>query len=286
MSSDNTIKIFRTGQVGSLCTVRVSETTTALKGELDVFIQAAEGAFFERITAQRPDIFVDYKNPSEINACTWHGNYVNSGGGIAGPKIHLKKDDKKVSWTSLDGVIEQKNIFMFPVFSLQIPHTFSAKPRKHRGSRGAAQTLSLKKEDVRIDFFLLPKHVRKDQFEQLTVATMALYYDITIYNRQMRGVALPLDNCEVDLCWFKLGSWWSVVRCVYPQIVSVKQYWIYFHDTFDPIACILNRGYSPDISSDEAEGIGTIQSQKLSFRDLHEKELTDLGLKVTCRQES
>jgi hypothetical protein len=152
MSSDDTIKVFRTGQVGSLCTVRVSETSTALKGELDVFIQAAEGTFFERITAQRPDIFVDYKNPSEINACTWHGNYVNSGDGIAGPKIHLKKDNKKVSWTSLDGVIEQKSIFMFPVFSLHIPHTFSAKPRNHRGSRGAAQTLSLKEKDVRIDF--------------------------------------------------------------------------------------------------------------------------------------
>ncbi|MCX5826754.1 MAG: hypothetical protein NTV58_01960 [Deltaproteobacteria bacterium] len=279
MSSDDTIRVYRTDQLSPLCTIRISEASTAARGELDVFVQAARGRFFERITAQRADRFVDYGFPGKINACTWHGNYVNLNGRIEGPKIHLKSGDRKLSWTVLDGVIEQKRIFMFPVFSLYIPTSFPVGSQEHKKkSRGAAQRLVLDDKNVRVDFFLLPKHVDKDQFEKLTVAKMALCHDITMYNRQMRGVLIYLDNCQVELGWYRLKSWWSVIRCVYPQFGNIEQYWIYFHDTFDPLACILDRGYSPGISNEDAEDEETAPSHKLFLRDLHEKELKDLGL--------
>lgn len=280
MAHDNTIRVLSSNGFSNLCVVRISDTCSVLKGELDVFIQAASGRFFEKITAQKSDHFIDYKNPTIINACTWHGNYIKDDTNVLQPKIHLKSSNKKVAWTLLDGVIEQANVFLFPVFSLYVPKNFNSGQQKK--SKGSSQKLKIKSGDVRIDYFILPKHIEKDDFLKLTVAKFALEYDIAMYNRQMRGVLLPLYNCDVDFHWYKLGSWWCLIRCVYPRIVRIEKYWLYFHDTFDPISCILNRGYSPmarpnSIQNDDS--ISEIPKEKLSLRDLYENELKNMKMK-------
>jgi hypothetical protein len=178
-----------------------------MKGELDVFIQAARGRFFERITVQRPDRFIDYeKHIDEINACTWHGNYLISDDKILEPKVHLKSGSKKLAWTALEGVIDQENIFLFPVFSLYIPINFSPQDY-NRKSKGSSQKLLFDQKDVRIDFFLLPKDVPPDKFLRLSISAFYFTMDITIFNRQLHGVAIPLHNCELRFNFIKLISW-------------------------------------------------------------------------------
>lgn len=280
MSSHDTVEVYRRDCTNSLCRIRIAEASKASKGELDVFIQAASRRFFERITVQRPDRFIDYqKHLGEINACTWHGNYMDFDGRIVEPKVHLKSGAKKLAWTALEGVIDQEKIFMFPVFSLYIPANFSAKDSK-RKAKGGAQKLLLKMKDARIDFFLLPKNIPIEKFKKLTVAKLFLHYDITMFNRQMRGALLHLDGCELEFNWHKLKSWWSLIRCVYPKHVKIAQYWIYFHDTFNPLGCILDRGYSPPISNTDVVGEENELQKKLLLRDLYEKELKEFGLKM------
>jgi hypothetical protein len=279
MSSLDAVEIYRSDCTSPLCRIRIAETSNALKGELDVFIQAASGKFFERITVQRPDRFIDYtKHPGEINACTWHSNYLLSDGKIVEPKIHLKSGSKKLAWTALEDVIDQEKIFMFPVFSLYIPASFSASKKK---AKGTVQKLFLKQRDCRIDFFLLPRNVPRDKFERLTVYNLFLHYDITIFNRQFRCALLPLDNCEVEFNWQNLMSWWSLIRVVYPKLVKITQYWIYFHDTFDILSCILDRGYAFPASNLHDSYQEIEHQEKLLLRDLHEKELLELGLRRT-----
>jgi hypothetical protein len=279
MSSLDTLEIHRGHCTSPLCRIRIAEASNSMKGELDVFIQAARGRFFERITVQRPDRFIDYKKHiGEINACTWHGNYLISDDKILEPKIHLKSGSKKLAWTALEGVIDQENIFLFPVFSLYIPMNCSPQDYK-RKTKGNHQKLLLDQEDVRIDFFLLPKEVPFEKFLKLSISAFYLTMDITIFNRQLRGVALPLDNCKLRFNFIKLKSWWSLIRFVCPQQIKIDQYWIYFHDTFDPISCILDRGYVfPSSNCIEAHNENQYQG-KLLFRDRHENELMELGLK-------
>ena len=281
MSYDDTLEIYRSGCNNPLCRIRISEALSSIRGELDVFIQSARGKSFERITVQRPDRFIDYPpHLGKINSCTWHGNYLKIDGKIAEPKIHLKRDNKKMARILLDGVIEQKNVFMFPVFSLCIPLELSTQNLK-RKPKGTAQRLVLDKNDVRIDFYLLPKNITLEIFLQLSISVFYFNMDITMFNRQLNGVLQLLDNCELKYNYYKLKSWYTFIRSVYPKVGKVREYWIYFHDTLNPIDCILDRGYAFPVTDCSVADKGLEFQGKMSLRERHEKELIELGLKKT-----
>ena len=279
MSKNNSIAVLRNGTDVHLGKFRIKEVENVVRGDYEVFIHAASGSFFDRLTAQLPNKSIESeKYAGRVNGCSWHGTFLRKDGKIECPKIHLKRGEQKLAWTQLDGVIDQSKIFLFPIFSLGIPGSFSSQNIKNKPV-GAFQKLYIKPRDVRIDFFLLPKNISREKFEKLTVSKFFVNYDITMFNREARGALIPLDNCDVDCGWYKLNNTWAMIRCVYPNMAQVNEYYIYFHDTYDPLGCILDRGVSPSKNSAPSFPKELMKDGVAMMRDIHERELLEHGLK-------
>jgi hypothetical protein len=257
-----------------LSKIKVKRAQNTVKGEVNVFIDAAREMTFDKVRIQRPNKYRDFDN---VRACSWHGYYENKDDRTLRPVINLKdKEGNKIIRYKHDGTINQDDVFLFPIFSIYIPKNLESK-RRFSGTKNSHEIV-LKSMAVRLDFFLLPKHVTKQQFMRLTISAFYLNYDISMFNRQMRGALHPLtsDINRLEFKWFRFDRWDSFVRSVYTPADLTGYYAVYFHDTFNPIGCILDRGYSPP-----AKGLLPKEYQpvaKSQFRELHEKELRELGL--------
>ena len=110
------IKLMR----GNKCLLRIklkeeSKKYNSNKGEVDIMIDAAKNFFFDHACLQTENgrVFCE----RAINSASWHGFYDERSEKVKSPVINFKNNHDKIWCPRHKGVIQQKDIFLFPICS-------------------------------------------------------------------------------------------------------------------------------------------------------------------------
>ena len=103
----------------SLLHIRLNETLKKYnsdKGEVDIFIHAAKNMYFDMacLQTEKGRIFCR----ATINKASWHGFFDKREKNVKLPVINFKDDNKKFCYVRHKGMVQQKNIFLFPICSV------------------------------------------------------------------------------------------------------------------------------------------------------------------------
>lgn len=233
---------------------------TPIQGEVDIVVEAAKNAIFEKaaIQTQRGTSFVH----APVNYVSWHGFYDFKGIEIRLPVIRFHHDREVLKEVRHKGTINQKNIFFFPICSVYIPASFPLEKISQSGlEKGTMEIVLREHSNVRIDFFVLPKGISsEDFFANFTISAFYLSADITVFDKSRNGelcglpVSKPEDSVYLN---FNIGGWAILARVLYTNLTREPElcntYSILFHDPNNAIEMLLNRRFSPHTFDGEVQ---------------------------------
>ncbi len=247
--------------------------------EIDLLINTPKGFVFDDVQIFLQKGLLNY--PGIVHGCSWHGHYEKDKSGIwKAPAISLKDSDNNhlldIDGRRFKGFVRQKDVFAYPICRFHIPAGLNIGAVTNQSGLAA-----------QVDFFILPEKVPFDKFKKLTI--YKLYYefaDIFAFSPLSigggvdpahKGMILPYGDSKITPFRINFpGRWWDgFVRCKYFKDPDIE-YGVRFYATDNPIAYALDRGYSPP-----ADGLMDEKDQpakKQTLRELHRKELRDLGL--------
>ena len=247
-SKPDTVKLIKNGR--SLLRVRLKETPkryNSRKGEVEIFIHAAKKMHFDRACLQTEKERVFCK--STVNNISWHGFFDNSKNKVKLPVINFKKNDKKVWCPRHKGVIQQKDVFLFPICSVYFPSNMNTSNLSVIKENSNTYKVKMdNRSNIRADFFVLPQGISLKQFMDNFDIAFFISFDITVFNKSLNGSIEPLPILsEKDMVFqsFEIDKWTLFIRLLYtdktrePELCG--KYSILFHDPNDTIEMLLNR---------------------------------------------
>lgn len=225
-------------------------------GEVDILFDAAKHRYFDIacLQTQKGRIYCD----KEINAVSWHGFFDESEELIKLPVINFKNNKKKVWCPRHTGVVQKKNVFLFPICSCYIPANMqlSDLPIISSDTENNFIIEVNKESNVRIDFFVLPREITYDDFvSRVSLSVFYYFADITVFDKSLNGelLELPVSKKEdVEFHPAKIADWHTLIRVIYAEKTREQElcgkYSVLFHDPNDSIDMLLNRsiGYPDD----------------------------------------
>ena len=136
-----------------------------------------------------------------------------------------------------------------------------------------------------LDLFILPKDVPWKTYAKTFVYRMyCIYEHMACFSPPMHGMLSGglAENCIVDMksheFLLKEGQWDAIIRCIYLKDTSCD-YSIYFIATGNPLNYAENRRICEGIENLPFKPNGDYEPGETQYiRDIHEKELRDLGL--------
>ena len=246
-------------------------------GEVDILFDAAKNTYFDIACLQtiQGRIYCD----RHINAVSWHGFYDESEERIKLPVINFKDNKNKVWCPRHAGVVQKKNVFLFPICSCYIPANMELSYIPTISNREDNFVVEVNKEcNVRIDFFVLPRGVNYDDFvSRVSLSVFYFFADITIFDKSLNGelLELPVSKKEdVKFLSAKIADWHALIRVVYAEKTREPElcgkYSLLFHDPNSSIDMLLNRS----IGYPDKNGKVILESMK----SRHNLEVKRLGL--------
>lgn len=219
------------------------------QGEVDIILEPAKNNYFEKTSIQEKTFRKQLSKP--VDSISWHGFYDNREKDVKIPVIRFKHNGKVFYQYRHTGTICQRNIFLFPICSVYIPVTLYISDLPSELPEQKTEYIFIKdNENVRIDFFVLPKNISVDEFTYLSpyVQLFSLIADISVFNKSLNGELINLkENPEynIDFCKSKVLAWDVFIRFVYYKIHTseldlCKHYSVLFHDPNDTIDMLLN----------------------------------------------
>ena len=247
-SKPDTVKLIKNGR--SLLRVRLKEVAKSYnshKGEVEIFIHAAKNMYFDQAYLQTKEELVLCK--STVNSISWHGFYYNSKNDEKLPVIHFKNNNEKVWCPRHKGVIQQEDIFLFPICSVYFPSDMDTSALSVIKENTNTYKVKMdNRSNVRADFFVLPQGISLKQFMENFDISFFILYDITLFNKSLNGPIEPLPILsEKDRVFqsFEIDRWTLFIRLIYtdktrePELCG--KYSILLHDPNDAMGMLLNR---------------------------------------------
>ena len=244
----DTVKLIKNGR--SLLRVRLKEVHkryNSHKGEVDIFVDAAKKMHFDQACLQtiKGRVFCE----STVNSISWHGFYDNNKNKAKLPVINFKNNVKKVWCPRHKGVIQQKDVFLFPICSVYFPSNINISnlPVTKENAK-VYKVIMDNRSNIRADFFVLPRGISIKQFMENFNISFFILYDITVFNKSLNGPIEPLPVLsEKDIIFqsFEIDKWTLFIRLIYtnktrePELC--EKYSILFHDPNNAIEMLLNR---------------------------------------------
>lgn len=246
-SKPDTVKLIKNGR--SLLRVRLKEVAKSYnshKGEVEIFIHAAKNMYFDQAYLQTKEELVLCK--STVNSISWHGFYYNSKNDEKLPVIHFKNNDEKVWCPRHKGVIQQKDVFLFPICSVYFPSNMNTSALSIIKKNTNTYKVKIdNRSSIRADFFVLPRGVSLKQFMENFDISFFILSDITLFNKSLNGPIEPLPALteNIKIHHYKVNEWTLVIRLIYadktrePELCG--KYSILLHDPNDAMEMLLNR---------------------------------------------
>jgi hypothetical protein len=244
----DTVKLIKNGR--SLLRVSLKEVAKSYnshKGEVDIFIHAAKKMHFDLACLQT--IKGRFFCESTVNNISWHGYYDNSKNDEKLPVINFKNNVKKVWCPRHKGVIQQEDIFLFPICSVYFPPNMNTSALSVIKENTNTYKVKMdNRSNIRADFFVLPQGISLKQFMENFDISFFILYDITLFNKSLNGPIEPLPVLsEKDIIFqsFEIDKWTLFIRLIYtdktrePELCG--KYSILFHDPNDAMETLLNR---------------------------------------------
>jgi len=163
-SNPDNVKLIKNNR--SLLRIRLKETSkryNSHKGEVEIFIHAAKKMHFDRACLQtkKGRVFCE----STVNNISWHGFFDNSKNKVKLPVINFKKNDKKVWCPRHKGVIQQKDVFLFPICNAYFPSNMNISTLSViKKNTNSYEVKMDNRSNIRADFFVLPRDISLKQF--------------------------------------------------------------------------------------------------------------------------
>ena len=244
----DTVKLIKNGR--SLLRVRLKEVAkryNSHKGEVEIFVHAAKKMYFDQacLQTEKGRVFCKYT----VNNISWHGFFDNSKNKVKLPVINFKKNDKKVWCPRHKGVIQQKDVFLFPICSVYFPSNMNTSALSLIKENTNTYKVKMdNRSNIRADFFVLPQGISLKQFMENFDISFFISFDITVFNKSLNGPIefLPvLSEKDIIFQSFEIDKWTLIIRLIYtdktrePELCG--KYNILFHDPNDAIEMLLNR---------------------------------------------
>lgn len=244
------IRLVRNGK--QLLRMKVKETPLRYntnKGEVDILIDsAAKTKSFDVACLQTEKGRTYCENP--VNSASWHGYYDERENPVKLPIINFKYNHDKIFSSRHRGIVQQENIFLFPICSVYIPSQFDTSDLTEVQEREEDIIIEMDdRSNVRADFFILPKGVTVDEFvSNISISVIYFMSDITIFNKSLRGEFRPLPvnrDEDVEFLSMQVGEWDMLVRIMYTEKTNEPdlcgKYSLLFHDPNETIDMLLDR---------------------------------------------
>lgn len=247
-SHPDTVKLIKNDR--SLLRVRLKEVAkehNSHKGEVEIFVHAAKKMHFDQAYLQTKKGLVLCK--STVNNISWHGYYDNSKNDEKPPVINFKNNVKKVWCPRHKGVIQQEDIFLFPICSVYFPSDMDTSALSIINEKTNAYKVKMdNRSNIRADFFVLPRDVTFKQFMENFDISFFILHDITLFNKSLNGPIEPLpvlSEKDIIFRYFEIDKWTLVIRLIYADTTREPElcgkYSILFHDPNDAMEMLLNR---------------------------------------------
>lgn len=264
--------------------IKLKAAEDSLRGEVDIVIDSGGNAFRKGII-QLPDRQRCVE--ADISSCSWHGYYKRQEDQIKKPVIHFKSGRNYLLRFEHAGTITHEKVFLFPVCSVYVPEDYGRLCHKPAVPEDPKKIFDVPYLPIRIDLFVLPKGMEKDDFVRLTAFTF-YQQDIIFFTHQFNCAYLGDPGRPFEFVWARLNDWHVALRyCrkdgqVYPEQYA-PGYSIYLFDTFNPHETLYNRGIAYGIDEVVPEQFKLLpeygQTGKIMFKYVHEHELNDLKLR-------
>ncbi|MCM3067546.1 hypothetical protein M3568_14235 [Priestia flexa] len=250
MNSKKFIRLVKNGR--QLLRMKVKETPIRYntnKGEVDILIDSAKNKCFDVACLQTEKGRIYCEKP--INSASWHGFYDERENPIKLPVLHFKHNHEKVFSSRHRGIIQQENIFLFPICSLYLPKDIDVTNLSKIEVSANDHFIEIKdnSSNVRVDFFILPKGVSFEKFvSNISLSFIYFVSDISIFNKHLNGEfrALPVEKSEgIEFQNVQVGEWDMLIRLLYTEKTNEPdlcgKYSLLFHDPNDAIEMLLDR---------------------------------------------
>lgn len=155
-------------------------------GDFDIMIQSNKKLSFDHVILG--NYYEHYQSPEyNIKNISWHGYYeiINSKE-VSPPVVHIKDEAEKVGIIRHLGSINFSEPFAFPVCSLYIPKNL---PTNDIGlTEKCVDNIYLdvcdyeESQNMRIDFFVLPKSLPMDKFKKSDIMLQYRFADLGLFN--------------------------------------------------------------------------------------------------------
>jgi len=165
-------------------------------GDSDIMLDAGKGMYFDHVVLG--NYFRHYKLPElEINSLSWHGYYeIVDDKQLYSPVVHVKNHGTKIDRVGHLGSINGFEPFAFPVCSLYIPRDINTEGigiTEKDINRCEYIDLPKLKRSARYDFFVLPKGITYEKFNESPLMLMYRFADLEIFNNPDHGHNVVLD---------------------------------------------------------------------------------------------
>ncbi len=250
-------------------------------GDSDIMLDAGKGMYFDHVVLG--NYFKHYKLPEfKINSLSWHGYYeIVDERRLYSPVVHIKSHGTKIDRVGHFGSINDFEPFAFPVCSLYIPNDLNTDgigiTKKDR-NRCIYLDISNLDRSTRYDFFVLPKGITFEKFNNSPLMLLYRFADLEIFNNPNEGHNI-ISDAEIKE-YKSVGANDIFVRIVEdPSNLAMassnsKQIFKEISDRFtiiinDPNDTYNKLAYKPVIMYDEN---GNMMKPRL-LKDMHEEEI-------------
>ena len=250
-------------------------------GDSDIMLDAGKGMYFDHVVLG--NYFKHYKLPEfEINSLSWHGYYkIVDDRQLYSPVVHIKSHSTKIDKVGHLGSINDFEPFAFPVCSLYIPSELNIDGigiTEKDLNRCIYLDIPHLNKCARYDFFVLPKGITIERFNNSPLMLMYRFADLETFNNPDDGHNIVLDaeikeykNVGGNDVFIRIIEDPSNIEKVSDSRKQIfkeisEQYTIVINDPND----IYNKlAYKPIIIYDEN---GNMMKPRL-LKDMHEEEI-------------
>lgn len=180
----------------------IKSPVDSMLGETDIMIDTGKEMYFDHVILG--NYFRHYKKSEDkINSISWHGYFKRENKKILlPPKVHLKRHSKYVDQVFHFGTMNQDEPIAFPVCSIYIPPQLDiqhiGKTQKEHQFNTYIDVPKVNNE-IRCDFFILPKGLTINQFKKSPVYLLYEFSDIGIFNTPEEGHNVLLNSEMYEL---------------------------------------------------------------------------------------
>jgi len=175
--------------------LKINLSRKSILGDCDILLNSGKGMYFDHVILG--NYFRYYKLPKEeVDSLSWHGYYeIVNPELLNAPVVHIKSHGKIIDRVFHFGSINYSEPFAFPVCSIYIPYDLNTDVigRTKKSLQADYIEVPIVNENLRFDFFVLPKGMPIKRFKRSQLMIMYRFADLDIFNNTSEGYNIVPD---------------------------------------------------------------------------------------------